>query len=63
MYKFELHLINMDNAQNETITFDIDETPVVCNEKDIFICAMSRAYDYVNRNEKYLFDSLEFISC
>jgi hypothetical protein len=53
----------MNTAQNETIKIGIDETSIECTEKDIFMYAMSKAYDYVNSDEKYLFDSLEFVSC
>lgn len=63
MYRFALHLIDMNTDREELFAIDVDETPIECNEKEIFLCAMSKAYDLTRSNDKYMFDSLEFISC
>ncbi len=60
MYLFEAHYSNMDT--NEEISRKIEiEAQFFDTEKEIYLYAMSKAYDMTNENE--LFSSLEFIAC
>ena len=60
MYLFLAHYINMDTDTETTKKIEFDGQ-FFDAEKEIYLYAMSRAYDMTNENE--LFSSLEFIAC
>ncbi len=60
MYLFEAHYINMDTDTETTKKIEFDGQ-FFDTEKEIYLYAMSRAYDLTSKNE--LFSSLEFIAC
>lgn len=60
MYIFVAHYINMSNGKNVTREIKFDGQ-FLDTEKEIFLYAMSVAYDMIKENE--LFSSLEFIAC
>ena len=60
MYYFLSHYINMDTDTETTKKIEFDGQ-FFDTEKEIYLYAMSMAYDMTNKNE--LFSSLEFIAC
>lgn len=60
MYIFEAHYINMDTEAEITRKIEIEEQ-FFNSEKEIYLYAMSKAYDMREKNE--VFDNLEFIAC
>ena len=60
MYLFEAHYINMNTDTEITKKIEFDGQ-FFDTEKEIYLYAMSRAYDMTNENE--LFSILEFIAC
>lgn len=60
MYIFEAHYIDMNTDSEITKKIEFDGQ-FFDTEKEIYLYAMSRAYDMTNENE--LFSSLEFIAC
>ena len=60
MYLFEAHYINMDTDAEITKKIEFDGQ-FFDTEKEIYLYAMSKAYDMTKENE--LFSSLEFIAC
>lgn len=65
MYTFELTMIDMENDNEYVVTITVDEN--CCDnitEKEIFIWAMSKAFDTCKEyGENFMFSSLNFISC
>ena len=60
MYLFEAHYINMDTDTEITKKIEFDGQ-FFDTEKEIYLYAMSKAYDMTMENE--CFSSLEFIAC
>ena len=60
MYYFEAHYINMDNDEELTRKIKI-EGQFFNNEREIYIYAMTKAYDMTEKNE--MLASVEFIAC
>ena len=60
MYLFEAHYIDMETNESITKTIEIEEM-FFDSEKEIYIYAMSKAYDLKER--RLCFDNLEFIAC
>ena len=60
MYLFEAHYINMNNNSEVTRKIEVEEQ-FFDTEKEIYLYAMSKAYDMTRKNE--CFSSLEFIAC
>ena len=60
MYLFEAYYINMDTDTKTTKKIEFDGQ-FFDTEKEIYLYAMSKAYDMTRENE--CFSSLEFIAC
>lgn len=60
MYIFEAHYIDMNTNSEITKKIEFDEQ-FFDTEKEIYLYAMSKAYDMTMENE--CFSSLEFIAC
>ena len=52
MYTFELHYIDVDTGRDIIKTLKVD-SQLYNTEKEIFINAMSRAYDIMKENELF----------
>lgn len=60
MYYFLAHYIDMDMDAEITKKIYIDGQ-FFDTQKEIYLCAMDKAYDMTGENE--MFSSLEFIAC
>ena len=60
MYLFVAHYINMDMDEIVSRKIEIEEQ-FFDNERDIYLYAMGKAYDMMQKNE--CFDNLELIAC
>ena len=65
MYTFELTMYNWENDTFKNVEIKVFECLCVeMTEKEVFICAMSKAYDTIQEYGKsWYFDKLTFISC
>lgn len=63
MYGFELHYYSRLTDETFTKLIEVEEQ-LYDSEKEIYLVAMSRAYDFVRElGLDYGFDALEFIYC
>ena len=60
MYLFEAHYINMNDNSEVTRKIEV-EGQFFDSEKEVYLCAMDKAYDMIEKDE--CFASLEFIAC
>lgn len=60
MFKFRCDFYNFFTESEDFFSIQIDNTDFV-TQKDLFLEAMSRAYDFCNGPKKFI--SLTFISC
>lgn len=62
MYTFLLRYYNIETDSEDTITIQIDSTPIDCTECEVYIYAMEKAYNWC-KSHYVEFSALEFISC
>ena len=60
MYLFVAHYINIETDEIVSRKIEIEEQ-FFNKERDIYLYAMGKAYDMMQKNE--CFDNLEFIAC